>query len=89
MKCSFTICKNMRMSSRNTAMPESNILENRLFIVFKNMAGVLVSPVGITTHSYRLYLIKKVVFRISSSAIWHYKYPLGRLIDMEYFTLPI
>ena len=38
------------MSSRNTAMPEFNIKENRLFMVCMNIAGAFVSPMGIKTH---------------------------------------
>ena len=40
----------VHISSRNTVMPESNILENKLFIVCMNIAGVFVSFMGIITH---------------------------------------
>ena len=89
MKYSFTICKYLEISSRNTAMPESNILENKLFMVPMNMVGIFASPMGVTTHSYGPYLVRNAVFGISSSAIQHCQYPLQGSIDMIYFTLPI
>ena len=78
-----------RMSSKNTTMPKSNILENNLLLICMNMVGALVSPMGIITHSHRLYLIRNVVFWIFSSAIQHYQYLLQRLIYVKYFALPI
>ena len=76
MKCSFTIPEYMRISSRSTATPESNISENRLFMVYMNVAGAFVSSMGITTHSYRLYFIRKAVFGVFSLAIQYCQYPL-------------
>ena len=78
----------MRMSSRNTAMPESNILENRLSMICMDMAGAFIRTMGITTHLYILYLIMNVVFGNFLSAIWYCQYLLQRLIDVKYFTLP-
>ena len=89
MKCSYTIHEYTRISSRNTAMPESNILENRLFMVYINVAGAFISPMSITTYLYRPYLMRKAIFGISSSEIWHCQYPLQRSIDVKYFSLPI
>ena len=88
-KCSFTVSECTKISSRNTATIESNMAENRLVMICMNMAGAFISPMGIATHLYRLYLIKKVVFRISSSQICYCQYLLQRLIDVEYFILPI
>ena len=65
MKCSCTIHKYTRISSRNTATLESNTSKNRLFMVHMNVAGALVSPMGIMTHSLIPYLMRKVVFGIS------------------------
>ena len=77
----------MRMLSKNTAMLKSNMSKNRLFMVYQNVAGVFI--IGIMTHLERPYLMSKVVFRISSSAIWHYQYPLQRSADVKYLILPI
>ena len=89
MKCSFTIQEYTKMSSRNTTMLESSTLENMIFMVYMNAAGAFISSMGITTHLYKLYLIRNTVFRISSLAIWHYQYPLERSIDMKYFAFPM
>ena len=89
MKYSFTVCKYTRISSRNTAMPKSNILENRFSMVHMNMVGAFISPMGITTHLYRPYLTRKAVFGTSLSAIWHCQYPMQIQIDVKYFVIPI
>ena len=39
------------MLARNTAMPESNMSENRIFMLYINMAGVLVRLMGIPVRS--------------------------------------
>ena len=49
-KCSYIVCKYTRMSSRKTATLESNISENRLFMVYMNVAGAFISSMGITIH---------------------------------------
>ena len=72
----------MGISSRNTATSESNMLENKSFMVCMNVAGAFVSPMGITTQSYRLYLVSKAVFGISLSAIWYCQYQMQISIDM-------
>ena len=66
-------------------MLESNMSKNRLFMVCTNVAGVFTSLMGIMTHLYKLYLMKKAVFGISSSVIQHCQYPLQKLIDVKYF----
>ena len=50
MKYSFTIHKYMRISFKKTATPESNMVENRLFMDHMNVAGEFINPTGITTH---------------------------------------
>ena len=49
-KYSCTIHKYTRMLSRNTAMPEFNMLKNRLFMVYIKVASAFVSCMGITTY---------------------------------------
>ena len=56
------------MLFKNTAMRVSNISENKLFMVCINMAGALVSFMGITYHLYGQLFIKYAVFRVSASA---------------------
>ena len=89
MKCSFTVQEYRRTLFRNTAMEEPNKWVKSLFIVCMNMAGVLVSLMGITTYLYRPYLIKNAVFGIPLLSIQQFQYPLQSLIDIKYFTLLI
>ena len=88
-KCSFTIHEYKRVLSRNTNTPEYNILENRLFMFCMNVAGLFISPMGITTHLYRLYHVGNAVFEIFLTAIWHCQYPLQKSKDVKYFLPPI
>ena len=52
------------MSFRNTAMTKSNISKNRLFMVCMKRVGAYVRPMGMTTHFYRLYIIRNAIFRL-------------------------
>ena len=73
LKCSSNVVLYINMSSRKTTTPWSSMSSNRLFIVRMNIAGAFVSPIGITTHLYSLYWVRKAVFGTSSLAIRHYQ----------------
>ena len=48
-KCSYTTHEYMRILSSNIATLESNMSENRFFMVHMNVAGVFIIPMGIMT----------------------------------------
>ena len=47
----------------------SSISMNRLFIVWINITGAFIKPIGITTHSCNLYQVRNTIIAISYSAI--------------------
>ena len=79
----------IRMLLKMTAMPESCISLKKTLMVFINMSKAFVSPKGITTYLYKLYLVRNAVLGTFSSIIWHCQYPPQRSINVKYYTLPI